>query len=277
MNIVFFGTPEFARIILERLALSDFKPLLVLGSRNKIPLEKIRAMEVDLIIVAAYGRILTKDILDLPKYGALNIHPSLLPKYRGPSPIQYTILNGDKMTGVTIIKMDEEIDHGDIVSCIKYQVLGDETTDVLSRRLAKIGSELLVETIRKWIAGAIKPTPQTHSEATYTKIIRKEDAHINWNKSAEEIARQIRAFTPWPGSYFFWKDKRIKTISGNILDISTPQELLPGQTFLHNSKLAVQTPKGIFVIEELQLQGKNKITIKEFLNGYEEIIGAVLL
>lgn len=313
MNIIFFGTPEFAKIILEKLIVVNYKPILVvtapdapvgrkqemtppavkvLAEQHKIRVtqpEKLSSLEVgpaDLMIVAAYGKLIPKEILDLPKYGALNVHPSLLPKYRGSSPIQYAILNGDEETGVTIIKMDEEIDHGPIIASIKYSLRSPAgrqvssikyTTEDLMLKLAEIGAELLIRAIPKWIAGEVTPIEQVDEDATYTKIIIKEDGHINWNKNAEEIERQIRAFTPWPGSFTFWKDKKIEIFSGSTVELSAPKEMVPGQTFLYDAeKLAVKTSSGVFVIEELQLEGKNKVTIKEFLNGYAEIIGTTL-
>ncbi len=315
VKIIFFGTPEFGKIILENLIDSGYKPVFVVTAPDKPAgrklqltpspvkqlalLHKIHIMQPndsrglsvflnqelgmenqvpDLMIVAAYGGILPQEILKIPKYGALNIHPSLLPRWRGPTPIQYAILNGDSETGVTIMLMDEKIDHGPIVSNIKYQMSNVKTTTYeLSKKLAEIGAELLINTLPKYISGEIKPQEQIHENAIYTKIISRSDGHIDWSKTAQDIERQIRAFTPWPGSFTIWKNKRLKITQGSVLYLSAGKPLLPGQTFLlTDGQLAVQTGMGLFIIEKVQIEGKGEITMKEFLNGYAEIIGATL-
>jgi methionyl-tRNA formyltransferase len=211
LKIVFLGTPEFGAIILEKLIKANFKPVLVVTSPDKPvgrkqtltpPLVKVVAqkykipilqpekilnlkpqisnLQPDLIVVAAYGQILPKEILDIPKYGSLNVHPSLLPKYRGSSPIQYAILNGDKETGVTIILLDEKIDHGDILAISNFESqISNLTSGELSKELANFGAELLVKTIPKWMKAEIKPRPQDNSKATYTKNFKKEDGKID--------------------------------------------------------------------------------------------------
>ena len=311
-KIIFFGTPEFGKIILEKLIDSGYKPVLIvtapdkpagrkqeptpsavkiLAAKNKIPIaqpEKLSVSDIvgtgpdraglDLIIVAAYGKVLPSEILKIPKYGALNIHPSLLPRWRGPTPIQYAILNGDNETGVTIMLMDENIDHGPVVSNIKCQISNIKTTtQELSRKLAELGAELLINTLPKYISGEIKPQEQVHENAIYTKIISRNDGYIDWSKTAQDIECQIRAFTPWPGSFTIWKNKRLKITSGSVLYLSAGKPLLPGQTFLlDDGQLAVQTGMGLFIIEKIKLEGKEEITMKEFLNGYAQIIGATL-
>ena len=315
MRIIFFGTPEFGVSVFERLIDSDYRPILVvttpdmptgrkqtltpppvkqLAQTHKIPIlqperlekfttllnqeSRIKNQEIDLIIVAAYGKVIPKEILAIPKHGALNVHPSLLPRWRGPSPIQYAILNGDTETGVTIMLMDEELDHGPILSNFIFQISDFRfTTEELTNKLAELGANLLLETIPKWITGEIKPKEQDHKKATYSKIITKEDGHIDWLKSAEEIERQIRAFTPWPGSFSFWDTMRIRITKG-IID-STPQSKprTSGQIFLNNeNQLSVQTGEEIFRIEKLQPDGKNEMTSKQFFNGHPDIIGVLL-
>lgn len=311
-KIIFFGTPDFATTSLERLIQSRYKPVLVvtqpdmpvgrkqimtppptkiLAGENNIPVlqpEKLDSsfrlqileFKPDLMIIVAYGKIIPSNILDIPKYGSLNVHPSLLPKWRGPSPMQYAILHGDKETGVTIMLVDTEVDHGNIVSSFKFRVSGTETTEALSTRLADIGADLLVETIPKWLAGEIESKEQDHKNATYSKIITKEDGHIDWNKSAEEIERQIRAFTPWPGNYTFWDDKRINILEGFLTtasNISFKNKSLPGKVIPYDgNKFAIMTGREIFVISEIQIAGKDKISSTQFLNGYPDIIGSVL-
>ncbi len=314
MKIVFIGTPEFGAIILEGLIKGGYKPILVVTTTDKpvgrkqiltpsvvkvvakkhnIQVEqsetiknlklKIKNLKPDLGIVAAYGEIIPKNILDIPKFGFLNVHPSLLPKYRGPSPIQFTILNDEKKSGVTIILMDEKMDHGKIISNIKYQIPNNKITyENLLKELAEKGAKLLIETIPKWIKGEIKPKPQDEIKTTYTKILKKEDGKIDWRKSAEEIERQIRAFSPWPGSYVFWQKAgkifRLKIFKADVLARKKNQsENQPGKTFLTaDNKIAVQTGKDYLIIEELQMEGKRKMTPKEFLIGHPDFIGVIL-
>jgi len=326
LKIVFIGTPEFGAVVLERLIKNNYKPILVITALDKpvgrkqiitpptvklvaqrynIPVAqpaKIRTWNIepkilkpDLLIVTAYGQIIPKNILDIPKFGCLNIHPSLLPKYRGASPIQNTILNGDRKTGVTIILMDERMDHGPILvkreleiprlrqgfggqanPKITYQKLHDE--------LAKLGAELLIETIPNWIGGKIKPELQDGSKATYTKIIKKEDGKINWSKTAEEIERQIRAFNHWPGSFSEIsnfksqtskpKCKIIKIIKAEIGRLKSKNK--PGKIFLlENNELAVMTGQNCLILQKLQIEGRKPITAEEFIRGHKYIIGKI--
>jgi methionyl-tRNA formyltransferase len=315
LKIVFLGTPEFGSIILEKLIKADFKPVLVVtgldkpvgrkqvltpspvkivAQKYKIPIlqpekisnlkSQISNLRPDLIVVAAYSQILPKEILDIPKYGSLNVHPSLLPKYRGSSPIQYAILNGDKETGVTIILLDEKIDHGDIlaISNLKSQI-SNLTSGELSKELAGLGAELLVKAIPKWIKDEIKPRPQDDSKANYTKVFKKEDGKIDWKKSAEEIERQIRAFDPWPGAYTESRIKnqglgKLKILKADILEQTKNGPFgPPGKTYLaSNDKIAVQTGKDYLIIEELQPEGKRKMPAKEFLRGHLDFFGIIL-
>jgi len=318
MKIIFIGTSEFGTIILKNLIKADFKPILVISPPDKpkgrkqiltsppvkivaqnynIPVaqpekvssikNQLASIKPDLIIIAEYGQIIPQDILNIPKYGCLNVHPSLLPKYRGPSPIQYTILNGDKKTGVTIILVDEEMDHGPILaqrelelSSVNYQ--SSITYPELNKKLADLGADLLIETIPGWINNEIKAVPQEHSKASYTKILKKEDGKIDWSKTAEEIERKIRAFNPWPGSFTTAEIKnKPKTIKILKADILKQTEVGPfgkvGKVFLApDDKIAVQTKKDYLIIEKLQLEGKKETTVKEFLNGHPDFIGTIL-
>ena len=251
--------------------------------KNPEWIKKINELKPELIILTAYGQIIPKEILDIPKYGALNIHPSLLPKYRGPSPIQTAILNSDKETGVTIILMDEKMDHGPIISNSKSQIPNSKITyEELSNKLADLGGELLIETLPDWINGKIKLQSQNHSKATYTKIIKKEDGKINWNQSAEQIERQVRAFHKWPGSFAKIeshkpkiKNKTLKILEADVLkENKTPK--ISQVILVEDKKLGVQTRDGILILKKVQLEGKKPVSAKDFLNGYPEIIGAKL-
>jgi len=240
IKIVFLGSGEFGNKILQGLIKGGYEPTVIYDFK------KIEKLRPDLVIVASYGKIIPKKILAIPKYGSINIHPSLLPKYRGPSPIQMTILKGDKTTGVTIMLMDEKIDHGKIIDQKKYQIPKGINYKELKDILADHGIKLLIKIIPKWINGKIKAKEQNHSQATYTKIIKREDGEINWNKSVKEIERKIRAFDPWPGTFVFWKGKRIKILKAAILK---------------NNKL---------VIKKLQPEGKKPMSMDDFLRGHPD-------
>lgn len=310
MKIIFFGTPEFGAIILDKLCQTNFKPVLVatapdkptgrkqiltpppvklLAQKHGIPIlqpEKIQDTKYemqntrpDLIIVASYGQILPKEILEIPKHGCLNVHPSLLPKYRGASPVQYAVLNGEKESGVTIMLIDEKMDHGPIIANVKCKMKNEKITYLeLKRDLAEVGAKLLVETIPKWINKEIQPIPQDDSKATYTKILKKEDGKIDWSKPAEYIERQVRAFDPWPGTYALYNNQIIKIFKADVLEQTTKQSEPLGKTFLTpEEKIAVQTSKYALLIEELQLEGKQRMNYNEFLRGRPNFIGTILL
>lgn len=313
-KILFAGSGEFGAAILEKLAESEFKPSVLITQpdkpvgRKQIPspsrakkialkfglktyepkslkndeAEKmIKSLEPDLLVVADYGKIIPKNILDIPKFGALNIHPSLLPRHRGATPIQHTILTGDKETGVTIILMDEQVDHGSIIENYKLQIENLKFSyNELITKLAKLGGDLLIKTLPQWLAGEIKPTAQDESKATYTKILTREDGKIDWQKSVEEIDRQIRAFAEWPGTWSEWEDGnkilRLKIIKAEIFKID--EAGTPGRVGItENGEMMVAAAGGNLKINELQLEGKNKISGREFLRGYQKISGATLL
>ena len=241
-----------------------------------------------MIIVAAYGKILPEEILEIPKYGCLNVHPSLLPKYRGPSPIQSVILNGDKKTGVTIILMDEKIDHGPILNRRTLEIGENETGESLINKLADLGANLLMETVTKWIKKIIKPEPQDETEATYTRILRKEDGMINWKKPAEDLEKEIRAYSPWPGSYTFWEKSgkliKIEVLKARVLKSSDGIRYPIGKVLVApQNEVCVQCGKvfseeggGFLVIERLQLEGKKEIDSEDLLRGYPNFVGTIL-
>jgi len=243
---------------------------------------KIKELAPDLIILTAFGQIIPQEILDVPKYRALNIHPSLLPKYRGASPIQSVILNGETETGVCLMIMDQELDHGPVLEISKLQILNPKITYAeLSKQLSDLGAELLIKTLPDYIDGKIKPQEQDHFQATFCKLIKKEDGKIDWNKSAEEINCQIRAFQEWPTAYAEIRNPKseirnnIKILNAEYKNENTEKKL--GELFLdENKNLCVQTGNGVLILKTLQLEGKNPTSSKEFLNGHKEIIGAIL-
>jgi len=306
-QIVFFGTPQFAVTILDKLIASPFAPSLVVtapdkpvGRKQKLTsppvkvlaeqhgisvlqpekldeafIYKLKTINYNLFIVAAYGKIIPQDILDIPTHGNINIHPSLLPKLRGASPIQGAILEGLTKTGVTIMLMDEKMDHGPIVANIQHAITNPKiTTEELSRELADAGAELLVETLPRYLAGEITPEEQNHTEATYTKLISKEDGHINWEISAVEIERRIRAYTPWPSAYAYWDDKRVKFLEAEIIDGEEGNK--PGEIYKLGNMFAISTLEGALVPTRVQLEGKSAVDNRTFLQGYPEILGITL-
>lgn len=234
IKIVFFGTPEFSVKILETMDGAGFTPMAVVTAQDKpkgrkmilsptpvkewaqkkdIKIEhdffNLKSLEADLFVVASYGKILPKEILEIPKHGTLNVHPSLLPELRGPSPIQTAILEGKKETGVTIMLMNEKMDEGPLLTNCKLQIANNVTFKELENYLAELGGKLLIETIPNWINGKIKPQPQNNKKATYSKIIKKSDGEINWDEPIEKNYNKIRAFTPWPSAFYFKEGKRI--------------------------------------------------------------------
>lgn len=306
------GTPDFGVVALKRLLEKNYEPVLVVTApdkpvgRKKIIspspvktfalkrgltiLQPFRLIEIkdeikkinpDLIVVAAYGHILPKEIFDMPKHKTLNIHPSLLPKYRGPSPIQSTIMAGEIKTGVTIIKIDNEIDHGPILAQKVIPISPKVVYKDLEEKLAKEGADLLVKIIPKWFKGKVKPKDQDDLFASFTKIIEKKDGKIDWNNStATQIERNIRALQPWPSSYTYWNQEKkgkklIKILEAETADLSS--EGTPGKVFSNKkSKMVVQCQEGSLVIKKLQMEGKNLMTDKEFILGHERFIGTIL-
>ncbi len=308
MKCIFFGTPEFAVIVLEKLIDAGYVPVAVvcnpdelvgrnqiltpppvkvLAGKNNIPvfqpvklrdnvefLKQFKNLRPELAIVAAYGKILPKEILNIPSFEFINIHGSLLPAYRGASPIQCAILNGEKETGVTIMKIDEEMDRGPILTNRKVPISDSDTYEFLSKKMAEIGAELLIKTIPDYISGKLKPVEQNHSKATYAKIIKKEDGKIDWSKNAKDIERMTRAFYQWPGVWTIWNEKLLKIIKAEISEENSHQI---GEFFLNkNNQLAIKCSKGSLVVKKLQLEGGKVLTAQEFLNGHKDLVGSIL-
>jgi methionyl-tRNA formyltransferase len=237
-------------------------------------IQRVKDLNPDLIVVVAYGFILPQEILDIPRFGVINIHASILPKYRGASPIQTAILNGDKETGVAIMLIDDKMDTGPLLSQRTITINNNDNFESLHDKLSQLGADLLSDTLPKYISGEIKPVSQNESEATYCKILTKEDAKIDWNKSAEEIERQVRALTPWPGTFTNWGNRALKVLK--VTNNNNNDNYNIGEIFKFEDGIAVKCGNGILQILELQLEGKKPMSAKEFLNGYPGIIGANL-
>ncbi len=301
MHITFAGTPNFSKRVLKELT-NDLTINAVVTTEDKprgrgqkkkptpvkqfarskgIPvfhdLEEV-IEETDLVLVAAYGEIVSEESLKKPKYGFLNVHPSLLPKYRGPTPLQAAILNGDNRTGVTIIKMDERIDHGPILAQQQVDLSGSEYYRDLEKELSTLGGELLSSVVNEWVDGNIKPKPQNHSKATRTTLLSKDDGRIDWKESASLIERKIRAYNPWPGCYSYLNDKMLKIFKAEVQKQTKDGPFGdPGKIYLGtNSKIAVQTGEDFLLITELQIEGKSRIKSEDFLQGNINLIGTTL-
>jgi methionyl-tRNA formyltransferase len=236
---------------------------------------QLRDLALNMIVVAAFGRILPAAILSLPTHGSLNVHASLLPRHRGAAPIPAAILAGDEQTGVTIMLMDEGLDTGPILSQAALEIQPEDTTASLTEKLGRLGGQLLLDTMPRWLASEVTPQKQDDSQATYAHTLRKEDGHIAWTEPAEQIARRCRAFQPWPGVFTSWQGKRLKVLTARPLAVDLPGEEL-GRVVQFDSHTAVVTGQGLLVLEELQLAGKRPSFAEAFVRGQRGFVGSLL-
>ncbi|PKM91660.1 methionyl-tRNA formyltransferase [Candidatus Falkowbacteria bacterium HGW-Falkowbacteria-1] len=314
IKTIFMGTPELAKIGLKTLIDSDFfdislivsqedktagrgmktikTPVKVLAEENDIKIlqpkrikeitEDIKEIKPDLIVVIAYGKIIPKEILDIPKYGCINVHGSLLPKYRGSSCVQATILNGDMEGGITIMEMDEQMDTGNIIKKIPINLSIEETSQSLMEKIKELTKNNLVKILNDYIEGNIKSEAQENDLATYVKMIKKEDGYLNFNETAQIIERKSRAYFPWPGVYAFIEKESLpkKKILFKILKLSDvfteDSSHKVGELFLKDGQLLVKCHDKAIIIEELQLEGKKATKSEEFLKGNAWILGKIL-
>lgn len=236
--------------------------------------EQLRSYEADLIVVVAFGQILPQEILDMPKYGCINVHASLLPKYRGAAPIQWAVIKGEKISGVTIMQMDAGLDTGDMIA--KTQVILDpqETGGSLHDRLAQAGAVLCVETIEKIKNHTVKKEGQDDSLSCYAKMLQKQMGNIDWTQDAETIERLIRGLNPWPSAYTHVNGKTLKIWKASVREDIPDVE--PGQVKRIGGELFVQTGKGSLSLQEVQLEGKKRMLIDEFLRGKSIASGTMM-
>ena len=305
LKIIFMGTPEFSVPVLNSLIQNyniitvvtqpDKKvgrkqeltssPVKKVALENKIEVlqpdkidqsfvSEIKEINPDLIVVVAYGFILPQELLNIPKYGVINIHASLLPKYRGASPIQSAILNGDQVTGVSIMLINEKMDQGPILSQSEADIEPGETFSSLHDKLAILGSHLLIDTLPKYLNQEIKPIIQDDTQATYCQKITKDDGKIDWSKPATEIETMIRAFDPWPETWSYWGDKKLKILAGTVNNSRTLDKA--GTILKDGDNLLICTGEGNLQVKKIQLEGKKEMGVKDFLNGYPQIVGEVL-
>jgi methionyl-tRNA formyltransferase len=232
-------------------------------------------LKPDFITVAAFGQILTENILSIPRLGTINVHASLLPKYRGPAPINWAIINGEHETGITTMLMEKGLDTGDILLTAKEPITGQDTALDLHDRLAAIGAKLLVKTIEAFSNETIRPTPQDHSKATYAPMLNKENGQLDWKKPAKTLELFIRGMTPWPGTFTFHEDNRLKIFSARPVSKNFQE---PPGTVLESfpDELEIATGEGALSILEIQGPSGKRLTIKDFLHGYKLLPGAML-
>jgi methionyl-tRNA formyltransferase len=237
--------------------------------REPDAMEQLQIWQPDLIVVAAFGQILKPDVLDLPRFGCVNVHASLLPRWRGATPIQAAILNGDDQTGVTIMRMDPGVDTGPTLSQREVPILADNTAISLSERLADLGAELLIETLPSYLEGALVPQPQDESLATYAPMLKKEDGLLDFTQPAAYLARRVRAFNPWPGAFTLWHGQILKICRAHPSSIqhSMVTNPTPGVPLIHQSLPAFMTGDGLLVLDEVQPAGKKPMPGKVFLSG----------
>ncbi len=309
LRTIFMGSSSFSSSILETLLKEKYNIISVythpekdsqdspsgnvagIAKKYKVPsfspnkldekvLEEIKKQKPDFLIISAYGKILPKSFLELPGFGAINIHPSLLPELRGPSPIQNALLQGKEKTGTTIILMNEKIDAGEILAQKKTNIEKNETYPELLEKLSSLSAKLLLETLPKWAKRTITSQSQDESKATYCQLIERSDGKIIWSNPAQNIYNQFRALVPWPGIFSFWdksgKNLRIKFHKISMSEKSPQKKHQLGEVFSEEEKVGIQTQKGYIIIEEIQIEGKPKTNIKQFINGYPDFVGSIL-
>ena len=238
--------------------------------------EELASRAPDVVVVAGYGLFLPSAVLDSPPMGCLNVHPSLLPKYRGPSPVASAILNGDPVTGVTIMKIDEGMDTGPTVARRETAVSPQENALDLTQRLFETGAGLLVELLPRWAGGEVQAEPQDGSEATVTRKLAKEDGQIDWNLGASQIVRQVLAYHPWPGSYTHWSGRRLKIVEASTTSMEEEAQSHGAVLSLPGAEMGIATGDGVLLVHRLQLEGRLAVSGQEFVRGYPDVLGSVL-
>ena len=310
MRVVFWGTPEFAVESLKALLNSKHQvvavvtqpdkpkgrgkkltppPVKAVAQEHGIPVlqpekvksnkelyEELKRLKPDIFVVVAYGKILPKEIIELPKYKTVNVHASLLPEYRGAAPIHRAIMEGKEKTGVCIMEITEQLDAGDIYKCVEIPISEEDDIISVHNKLAKAGADLLVDVLNKIEKGEITKTPQEDSKATYAKPIKKEEGRIDWNRSAREIFNQIRALKVWPKAFANFRDKQVKILEAEVLDETATGN--PGEVvqIIKGNGFVVQTGKGRILIKKLQFPNSKPISGDDAVKGYHIKIGEKL-
>ena len=312
MRLVFMGTPTFAVPVLAGLTglercevvavytppdrpagrgrQSQSSPVKDFAVEHGLPVKQpanfrsaetqaeLAAQEPDAIIVAAYGKLLPKPVLEVAPLGCLNIHPSLLPRHRGPSPVATTILNGDRVTGVTVMLLDEGMDTGPLIAQHEFFLKGDETAEGLTAALFELGGKVLAESLPQWRSGELLAEPQDESLASVTRKLERANGLADWTLTADDLERQARAFTPWPGLFTNWNGSGLKLVSVAAV-FSDSDEFTPGEvvgTDHPDIPASVATSSGFLGLKTVQLEGKRPVNVKDFLNGSSDFIGSRL-
>lgn len=304
-SVIFMGTPEFALPTLRALIKHHevlavvtqpdrpagrggnvrMSPVKKLALAQDVPVfqpKKIRTAEAiadlttygipDVYVVAAFGQILPQEVLDIPEQGSINVHASLLPRWRGAAPIHAAIRAGDSETGITIMRMDAGLDTGPMLSKRAVPIRDDETAASLHDRLAELGAELLIDTLPGYLSGEITPQPQNDEKATYAPQISKDDGEIDWTDSADSIERLVQAFKPWPGTYTYFRGQMLKIHAGDTGDGSAAA----GHVIERDKRVAVGTGDGLYYPHIVQMPGKQKTPTDDFINGYQDFVGTTL-
>jgi methionyl-tRNA formyltransferase len=305
VRTIFFGSPDFAVPCLE--ALHDISDIAVVISQPDRPAgrglamrppavkkralelglevwqpkkvrtaefaEKLRALDADVAVVVAYGRILPRGVLDAPRTGCVNIHASLLPRWRGAAPIQWSIVHGDEETGVTLMQVDEGMDSGPILATVSTPITPEDDAATLSDRLSKMGAELLREQLARYVAGELTPQPQDEGAATMAPLLKKEHGRIDWNTSAQAVHNQIRGMNPWPGAHTVLGDRRIK-VHRAVASTLDPEGAAPGEVIaLDPEAILVACTEGTLEIQELQESGRKRVDARAFATGRGIAVG----
>lgn len=304
-RIVFMGTPAFASIILEGLfgdgwnvvgavtqpdrprgrgrkvstppvsQVAQAHGILVLQPKkikDGVFLEDLADLGPDMMVVAAYGRILPRDVLSLPPLGCYNVHASVLPAYRGPAPVRWAIINGERTTGITIFRMDEGTDTGDLLVSDSLEIGPDETAGELTERLARLAARMITPALRDIVAGEARLVPQEHDKATVVPILTKADGLVDWSLSAESIRNRIRGLDPWPGAFTFWRGKRLRLWEAESKDGGSAGK--PGEVLsVDDEGLTIRAGGGTLCLKSVQLEGGRRMRVEEFLRGHKMMPG----
>jgi methionyl-tRNA formyltransferase len=265
-------SPSPVKTVALQRGLSLFQPR---SLRTPDAMAQLTEWDPDVIVVAAFGKILSQELLDLPSRGCLNVHASLLPRWRGAAPVAAAILAGDPATGVTIMKLDAGLDSGPLLAQCQTAIRADDTRTSLTERLSLLGAELLMETLPAYLAGDLQPKPQVTGEATVADRLRKQDGELDWSRPATELDRRIRAFTPWPGTFTFWNGQRLKVLE------ATPRpewkgDATPGTIVCLDDAAAVATGEGALRLEKVQMAGRRAMAIQPFLRGHHGFVSSRL-
>lgn len=313
MRLVFMGTPAFVTPVLDALAhapdvrvvgvytppdrprgrgrspemppvkayalergLSVYQPASLRSERSQ---QELAGLRPDVVVVAAYGKILPPPALNTPPHGCLNLHPSLLPRYRGPSPVATAILQGEAVTGISLILLDEGMDTGPVIAQLEHRLSGRETAETLTAALFQLGVDLLLRKLAPWVAGGLTARPQDGAQATVTRKLDRADGQADWRLSAEALERRRRAYTPWPGLFTHWQGKTLKLLDVVALPPESMPRNVPGQVVLLETEdvpVGVGCGQGLLGLKAVQLEGRRAIAAGEFLRGYPQFIGARL-